>query len=205
MELAEYIKILKKNAYLVALFTVLGIALALVFVSKINKGPRYEQLFFIMSVSEEERTPAERTGESIASTKEAQDAVYRFEGFYATEKARNFTDTALAIILSPDFKNEVTTQATALSARKIAPQLIRLSIYAANLDSARSTMNKTKDRFNQKIVDLTGDSEFQLKPIGTAIVPVTAQPQPKALIIFGAIAGFVFALVTIGFKTYFKV
>ena len=186
MELKEYLKILQKNAHLIALFVVLGAALAIVFASKFNKGPRYEQLFF------------------LTSPKETQDTAYRFEGFYAIEKARNFTDTALAIIASPDFKNEVTTEGNTLSARKIAPQVVRLSISAANLDSAKSTMNRTRDRFNQKIVDLTGASEFQLKPIGTVIVPVASRPAPEALIIFGAIAGVVFALVTIGFKTYFK-
>lgn len=186
MELAEYVKILKKNLYLVALFTVLGVVLALVFASKINKGPSYQQLFF------------------LNSPKEAAANANYSEGFYAIEKARNFTDTALAIISSPDFANEVKGNGDLVSAKKIAPLVIRLTVNARDLDGAQSTLNKTKDRFNQKVVELTESEQFQLAPIGTAIVPVTAQPPRWALIVFGAFAGLVFALVTISLKTYFK-
>ncbi len=186
MELKEYIKILKTNIFLILLFAVLGASLAFFFAAKFEKDRSYQQIFFITAPSETEEVG------------------FSFEGFYSSEKARNFTDTAIAVILTPDFAAEV-APVKITSVRKIAPQVIRLSAQAENQSEAKEALTDAKDIFNQKIIDLTGFESFQLKPVGNMVTPQTAKFSKNALVAFGALAGLIFALVTVGAKTYFKV
>ena len=187
MELKEYIKLLRKNAFLIILFALAGALITLFLSVNFAGGSRFEQLFFLVS------------------KRENLENYYRFEGFYSQEKARNFTDTAVAIISSPDFTSEVVAGSDQVTARKVAPQVIRLSVATASQENARILMSKATSHFNQKIVELTSSDEVKLKPIGELIVPVATRPRGIALVVFGSLIGAVFALVTVGFKTYFKV
>jgi len=188
VELKQFINILKKNIFFIVFFGVLGVVVALFFALKFSSGYQQSQLFY------------------VNSPEESTQSVYNFEGYFAQEKARNFTDTAVAILTSPDFLKDVSNQSAAVGIRKLAPQVIRITVTASDPQVPAESINKIAAAFNQKLSGLTQENKaVTIKPIAKIQEPVFAGPDKKVLIAFGLMAGVVFAILTIGLKIYFKV
>lgn len=185
MELKEYLKIFRKYLALIAALSFIGMSLAFAFARRIPQGYQDSQTFFISPQSA---------------------AIQMYEGYYGQEKARNFTDTAVAILDSPDFKSEVQGTNEAISVRKMAPQVVRLTATSKSSAAAKNLLDKTVNSFNSKLQSLSGSqAQIQLKAIGRAQGPSTVAVNRKVFALVGLIAGFAFATAAISLKTYFKI
>lgn len=186
MELKEYLLIFKKYSLFILILAAVGSIISYTYTIKLSEGTHASQLFYVV-------TPLSPT------------TLYDFEGFYAQEKARNFTDTAVIILESPDFNQEIISSPDTISARKLAPQLIRLTVESSSFASAQALIGKTATSFNQKLISLAGqDQAIQIKAIGQG--PIISAPSPKRgiIVLFGAVTGMIFAIFIAGIKTYFK-
>lgn len=181
MELEHYIKVIKKNILIVAVLTLLGLAVAYYFSKNFQSGYLASQTFYI-------------------SQDQTQDATQ--SSYFTQEKARNFTDTAVAILQSVDFKNSLAARG-AISVNKVAPQVIRISAIAADSTSAKNLMESVVNSFNTKIKELSL-APSQLKPVDKLPEPQIAALSPKIILAFGAAVGFAASLLVIGLKVYFR-
>jgi capsular polysaccharide biosynthesis protein len=187
MEFREYLKILKKNFLLIFILGIAGFLVSFVTVKKLPTGYEKSQLVYVVI------------------PKIAQNQTYNFEGYFSQEKARNFTDTAIAILESPDFSGEILTPGEALNIRKVAPQVIRITAVANDSQSADSLITKTITGFNQKMFALTNeDQQPQIKLIGKSQPAVFTGQNPKIITAFGFLAGVFFAIFVISLKTFLK-
>lgn len=183
MELKEYIAIIKKNILIIVIATVMGAAIAFYFSLNFQTGYKFEQSFFLTSQ------------ETSADT--AQNS------YYSLEKARDFTDSAVAILQSPDFIGSLDTNGS-VAVRKLAPQVIKITVTAPDPQLAKSTMAKVVSSFNAAIGKLQPNSNFQINLVGKIPDSQPAGPSPKIVLAFGAVCGFVVSLIAIGLKTYFR-
>jgi len=186
MDLKEFAKIIKNNTPTLALFAVIGSLVAFSITTKIKSSVELEQLFY------------------IETTYEAPQAEYRFDGYYAQEKARNFTDTAVAILSSSGFVGELNTEGT-ITVRKMAPQVIRLNVQSSSSQAANQKLTEAVLRFNQKMLVLQKENPHQLKAISLSPKSVFSGPTKKISAVLGFFLGGIFALLVVGLKVYFKV
>jgi len=189
LELRVYLKILKKNILFILLFAAFGAVAAFMFTLKLASGVRFEQYFYLVSSN----NPGSQAQPAENST------------YFSQEAARNFTDTAIAILSSPDFISEISLGNGQIAVRKMAPQVIKLTATASQEGTAKSLIEKTTSSFNQKILSLAGDQIVSLKPVGRGAQPVALAPNRSLIVIFGLLSGSVFALLVVGLKIYFKV
>ena len=188
MEFKEYIKIFKKNIGVLLLLVVLGVVLALVITYKLPSGYSQSRLFY------------------IAGPKTTSQTNYDYEGYYVQQKARDFTDTAVAILESADFTSQVGISSVNFSVRKVAPQVIKLTATAKDSLEAENAIEKISQSFNLKLVNLTGnDPALQIKPIGKAQPSYFSSPNKIIVGVFGGSLGFIFGILVVGLKVYFKV
>ena len=187
MELKQYLKIFKQYSPLIIAFSLLGAALAFVLTPRLPSGYTASQLFYVVS------------------PKLAQNPSYNFEGYFIQEEARNFTDSAIAILSSADFTSELAGPNLSINARKAAPQVIRLSVTAETPENSRKLLTKAVSSFNQKMVDLTGDQAVRIKAVGPEMEATFAGFNQKIMMVFGFLIGAIFAILTVSLKTYFKV
>jgi|SRR3990172_7415119 len=186
MEIKQFLAIFKKYWLFILVFVCLGAAIAYLFTSTLPSGYRQEQLFF------------------ISSTQENFEG-YNFEGYYGQEKARNFTDTAVAILESQQFQGEVSAQNANISARKITPQLIRITVTADVPEEAEKLIPEIVSNFNRKMLDLIGTNEtIQIKTISPPSPAYFVAPEKKIFIPATAAIGAIFGIFIVGLKTYFK-
>ena len=188
MELKEYIKVFKKYFAFILLVSATGALIAYIQTKSLPSGYSLTQTFYLAG-------PA-----SLSSD------YFTYEGFYAQEKARNFTDSAVAILDSDDFKSDVGEGSQNLTVRKMAPQVIRLTASAPNAESTQKLMTKTINIFNEKSITFA-DSKFSLslKPISQKTTqPALSKINKKIVTIFGLLLGFAFATFVVSLKTYFK-
>lgn len=183
MELKEYLKIITKNAWAILIFAAFGALIAFAISGRASATIQLEQLFFLPA----QNVPSQQNSD-----------------YYSQERARNFTDTAVAILESPDFAMELTSPGS-LSVRKVAPQVIRLTTSANDHQSAKSRLDESVAAFNSKMQELTSSPSYELKAVGSGPHRTFAQPTKKVATIFGALAGGVFALFVIGLKNYFRI
>ncbi|OGD85540.1 hypothetical protein A2164_00850 [Candidatus Curtissbacteria bacterium RBG_13_35_7] len=189
MDLKEFIKIIKNNLIFIALLVLIG-AFSAVFSAKlISSGYRHTQTFFLQDPQNQDQ--------SIPNI--------RSESYFQQEKSRNFTDTAIAILESADFKKDVLGEGGSLTVRKMAPQVIRLTYTNPLPDSNNSQLSAVVAHFNTKIQSLTESTpSAQLKSISTPASPVYSSINSQILFVFGALLGGAFALFIISLKNYFK-
>ena len=186
MELRQYLTIFRRHFLAIIIFSLAGAAIAISWAARLPSGFKAEQLFFIVP------------------PKAVNNDLYNFQGYFGQEKARNATDTAVAILASSDFVKLVPPSA-AITARKIAPQVISIAATTNQEGSAANLLEKAALIFNQKMVDLTeGDYAIQLKAVGTNPSVASAAPNKVILAVGGFVAGLTFALFVVGLKNYFK-
>lgn len=177
MELRQYLKILRKNLALIIIFGCAGALIAFFLTLKLPSGYSQRSLFYLVP-------PPTASATS-----------YNAEGYYAQEKARNFTDTAVAILESNQ----------SVSVRKVAPQVIRLSAFAPSGEAARLLIEKAATRFNQELNNLSGQADsLKIVPIDSQRSSNYSSPNRLVYLPSGFLGGFLFALLAIGFKVYFR-
>ena len=187
MELRIYLKIILKNLPIILLFAIGGSLIAFLITAKTASGVQLAQLFYI----------AEPQGSSSAS--------YRYEGYYAQERARNFTDTAVSILESPDFATLVKDSPGSIQVRKMAPQVIRVTASATSETQTASLINAAAGAFNQKMAPLSPAEPLTLKAIGNGPQAVFSGPTRSVSMASGFLLGTLFALLVVGIRTYLKV
>lgn len=179
MELKEYLKVAKIYWTLIVLLTLFGAFLGYFYTRQLPTGFRAIRTFFLAPA------PA---GQSNLEANNAQ------------EMARNFTDTAVAIIISDDFKNQILAPGQALTVRKNAPQVLTISAFAATGQQATSLLTKTQDIFNSRFAS-PGST---LEAVGPSQSPQSVTTTPIVYAAAGAVLGFAFAIFAVSLKTYFK-
>lgn len=180
MELRDFLKILKSNYYFIVIFAVLGILFAWLTTAKISQGYQLSQVFY------------------LHQTENPNDI---YGGYYSQEKARNFTDTAIAIIESPDFA----TQAVSLSAKKLAPQVVRITASAKSQQVAKDSLFRANQAINTKLASLNGSDNLKMQPVGDVNFSSQTVLDKKIVLVFGTAVGTIFAIFVIGLKTYFRI
>lgn len=179
MELKVYLKVFKKYWPAVIILTLFGAALGYFYTRHLPSGYRATQTFFIAPA------PA---GE------------FNIEANNAQEKARNFTDTATAIISSAPFQSQIIPSGQTLTVKKNAPQVLTISAHAPTREEAGAVVVKSKELFNSRF----GSPGATLEEIGPAQTPQAILGTPIIYALAGAILGFGFAIFTISLKTYFN-
>src|SRR3990167_8112945 len=107
MELKDFLKILKSYLAVIIVLAIVGAAGGFYSTRYFSSGYHHIQDFFLVDPSVQSISV-----ENIKS-----------ENFFTQEKARDFTDTAIAILESPDFKSENIGTGDELIVRKLAPQV----------------------------------------------------------------------------------
>lgn len=178
MEFKLYLKPFKKHFLFIIFLSFLGALVAFVLTSAVS-GWRVEQLFYLATKA----TPPEATEAA----------------FFNLENARNFTDTSVALA-----EKELTTlSARDITVRKVAPQLIRVSLTTADSETALSQIKKVPELLNPQVASLTNGT-LTLSPI--ADPQITQTRLNKVIVsVFGFMIGTIFAIFTIGLAIYFKV
>ncbi len=108
--------------------------------------------------------------------------------------AEDYTDTAVAILQSNDFLNELKLDNVSLTTKKIAPYVITVSAKSEDITRSTQAIENLEKQFNDKAKNFTSQ-EFKLNSIGT---PSSAQYQSlnnKIMAVVGALLGLLSSLV----------
>lgn len=186
MELKTYIEAFKKYIVFIIALTIMGGILAFFITSNFKPGYSLSQTFFISPPNISQETSAEDPN------------------YFAQEKARNFTDTAVAIIDSQDFKSTVLNGSQSLSVRKLSPQVIRLTVVSTSSSDATRLMQQIPTQFNSKLSTLQPDSPIFIKEIAPAPQPALVKADRRIFTVAGLILGFAFAFFALSLKFYIK-
>lgn len=187
MELSQYLKILKKEQLSIILIVAFALLIGFFYSLKAAPGYKIEQTFLI------EATTSALPGTSANSLSQLRSP---------QDEARNFTDTAVALLKSKDLMDNQSP--TSVTAEKVAPQLIKLTVSAQNPTEATMQMEKTAVVFNQKIKELIKAEAVSLKAIGPTPVASLNKIDSKIILGLSFFAGLTFALLAVSLKTYFK-
>ena len=193
MELKLYIKIIRKNLLLIVATTALLAVVAYFIGAKAQSGYKLEQTFFIADAN----LPATSSAQATAPQ-------YDFDRFYDQEKARNFTDTAVAILQNADFDNSLSIQNARLSAQKLSPQLIKIMVVSASDQDAKFILDRVALEFNQKIKSFVPQSPLEIKPVGLPAEPVLNRISARITVLAGIVFGLAISTFLVAIKTYFK-
>ncbi len=176
MELKEFIKIIRSYLAVIIVLAIVGAAGGFYSTRYFSSGYHHTQDFFLV------------------------------ENLFTQEKARDFTDSAIAILESPDFKDEVLNPGDTLIVRKLAPQVVRLTYISPNVDTSNLQLQSITQKFNLKIQTLTASNQTpELKAIGNSQMPSYSSLNQSVLAVAGVLLGTIFALFVIGLKNYFKI
>lgn len=188
MELKEYIKILKKEKLSISSIVGFAIIIGIFYSLKSTPGYKIEQIFLIEA--------------TISALPAAVSVSPQISAISPQEEARNFTETAVALIKSNDLaQNQFQT---ALSAEKVAPQLIKVTVTAKSKYDAKIQIEKTVASFNRNIKELIKGDSVTLKPIGATPEASLSKIDSKIILALSFFAGLTFALLTVSLKTYFR-
>ncbi|GEM_PF-3032077 len=185
MEIKEILKELKKSLVFLLTLSLLGAVIGFYLSKNLENFPHAQLDVFISP-----------PGSNISASN---------ENYYNQEQARNFTDTAIVILESPDFANTIKGQNGSITAAKLAPQLIRITSQSETEEGAKNLLLNSLADFNRKLDTLVeGNQKLVLKPIAAeprVFIPVI---NSKIVAMAGMIFGLAFALFVITLKKYFR-
>ena len=188
MDLREIFKLIKNQIYFVLALIFLGAIIGAQSAKFFPSGYSKSQLFFL-------------------TTAQAPDQAQNnyFAPYYAQENARNFTDTAVAILGSLEFLKEAVPADASVTVRKVAPQLIRITAQSPNPSDLQEPLEQISQVFNQKIAAIPQDAyASQLREVSSPTAPAFFALNAQILAAVGAILGLVSSLLVIGLKVYLK-
>lgn len=188
MDLREIYKLFRNQAYFVVALIFLGAIIGAQSAKFFPSGYSKSQLFFLTTT----QTP-----------NQAQNNY--FVPYYAQENARNFTDTAVALLASQEFLKEAGPADASITIRKVAPQLIRITAQSPNPGDLDEPLKQISQVFNQKIAAISQDAyASQLKEVSSPTAPAFFALNARILAASGAILGLASSLLVIGLKVYLK-
>ncbi len=187
MELKQFLKIFKDNLTFIVILAFVGAIISLISANFLPSGYSASRVYFVV-------------GQNGGATLNG----YNFDNYFRGENARNFTDTAVAALSSPDFANTVLPGTDSLTVRKLAPQVIKITLSAHTSEDLNSNIEKIATRFNTQITELEGSSASQLRPIADATKPSFFALNKPILFVFGLILGVSVAIFILGAKNYFR-
>jgi len=194
MELKLYLILIKKNLLVIIVCVALSASFAYFISIKAESGYKLEQSFLMSSTSIQ----------TNQTSQTASPQIYDFDNFYNQEKARNFTDTAVAILQNPDFANSLNIGGSRISAQKLSPQLIKITVISDSFSDSQFTLERAVLEFNRKLKALDPQNSLEVKPIGTAREPIFTRINTNIALAAGAVFGLAVSAFLISVKTYFK-
>lgn len=187
MELKNAIDLLKNNIFFLIFFIILGAVIGYQSAQFLPSGYNQSQLFFVTKPQTDQQSDS-------------------YEGYYSQENARNFTDTAAAILEDSQLLRQSLKDSQTATIRKVAPQVIRITLQSRKKENLAGSINQIAGSFNSKVADLTqSESPISLKPVSQASEISFFALNPLVLSLFGATLAIIAALFIIFLKTYFKV
>lgn len=192
MELKAYIKILRKNLWFILICVVAATAISYYAAQKSQNGYKLEQTYFIAQSPNQPSLTDQQTSSA------------GFGSYYLQETARNFTDTAVSILQSPDFVSLYTQSPGSVTAQKVAPQLLKISITTPTASEAQFLLDRLIIGFNQNLKSWAPSNTVELKAIGQSPKSYFSGLDAKILVTAGAFLGFSLAVCVVAIKTYFK-
>lgn len=184
MELKAYLKTFKKYFYFITVLCFFGAFIGFFVSARQPTGQIASNIYLIKTVPT------------------AGDSTYDYDGYYRQERARNFTDTLVAMLKSAAFAGDILVPGQSLKVEKEAPQLISISAFAATPNDAHNLLQSFETNSNRKITEFF-HGELVVEP---ASEPAIGQKSslPKAVYTFaGLLLGLAFALFVITLKEYF--
>ncbi len=188
MELKKFLRIAKKD-----IFFVLAVGLVIGLVSyfsapRIQSGFRSQNVFYLSNL--EAQSPQG----------------YNFGGYFSQSTAINETDTAVAILSSSDLQNAAANLNASISVRKLAPQVIQITVTSNEAGAPKLAMGDLPKIFNQKMHDLNPNGPaITLSPISDEVSVSYHSINSKLVSAAGFIFGIIFAFLILGLKTYIEV
>ncbi len=192
MELKSYIKLLTHNFLFILICVVVASGIAAYTASSSQGGYVLEHTYYLQEQQPEQLTTLE-TNQAQANEK-----------YYKQELARNFTDTAVAILNRPDFSSQFAQGKSKISAEKIAPQVVNLTVNSPDASETQFLLERTVIGFNQNVKIIAPGNNIELKAVGPLPAPKIASLDTKVIIAAGAILGFALAVCTVALKTYLR-
>lgn len=184
MELKTFLKILK--AYLVNILILASFGGVLgYYSSKISaESFQIEKTYFV-------RMPS-------------SDAANQIENLLIQNQASSQTDTAVALLESADFQGEALSVGSSLSVRKLAPQVVRLTITNSSQDNLLKDFQNLPQNFSLKTQKL---NQNNLNLVSVSENNKIQQPNVNTKITTGVgfLLGLLSALLLIGLKLYLKI
>lgn len=187
MELKTYLNAFGKFKIFIISITATGTLLAFVVASGSKGGYSLNQTFFISP-----------------NKVDQQESQGLNPDYFAQEKARNFTDTAISILDSEDFRSQISSSGQTFSVRKLAPQIVRVTAVAQDSQGASRLMAEIPNQFNSKIASLDQNSPVIIKEISPAKSPTFIKADRKIYVAAGTVLGLALAFFTVSLKIYFR-
>jgi len=192
MELKAYIKIFRKNFFFIVICVAAAATISYYAAQKSQNGYKLEQTFFITQT------------ENQPSLSDLQTPLSGYGNYYQQETARNFTDTAVSILQSPDFISLYTQAPNSITAQKVAPQVLKITITTSTSSEAKFLLDRLIIGFNQNLKSWAPSNTVELKAIGQSQEPFINGLDTKIIVTAGAVLGFALAVCVVAIKTYFK-
>ncbi len=189
MELKKYLQIAKNNIVLIAIIALIGAFSAYFTAPRLQSGYRAQNIFYLSNQAQETTPPQS----------------YNFGGYFLQSTAINATDTAVAILESGDFQSKLKNPGAATAVKKIAPQVIKITVSSQDPKIPNAQMESVPETFNKKMKELN--------PVGPTLTlsPISGQTDvsyhslnAKVLALTGLFLGIVFAFLILGLKTYLE-
>lgn len=160
-ELRDYLKTLKKYLWLVLALIIL-----------VNGGVLY------YSQTQEKRFQASSTFFVTHQNEPRNSQYYTYEGFYAAQLSKEFTDVVVGLLNSPDITRLAIAKAQltgdpkiATAVKKVSPQVVNVTVTAASQEAARKTILALAEVISTQSKSLTADPN-------QAVVVTSLNPDP---------------------------
>jgi len=187
MELKKYLMTAKKDlVFTLAIGLIVGLA-AFLSAPRIESGFRSQKVFYLSNL---ESQPTQG---------------YNFSGYFTQSTAINETDTAVAILQSPDFQALLPKTNTTVTVRKLAPQVIQVTVISKEAGSPKQAVENLPKIFNQKMRDLNPNGPtITLNQLSDEVIVSYRSVSSKLVALAGFIFGIVFAFLILGIKNYLE-
>lgn len=122
--------------------------------------------------------------------------------YFAQLRTRDFTETLVSFLSSEDFQNEAQV---GIRARKVAPQLIRISAIANSQEEAVANIQKARFFAENQVTEIAGEADPFLNLNALSKSPSIAKFSPKPVLnmIVGLLFGLTLGAMVISLKIYF--
>lgn len=189
MELKKYLQIVKSNLLLIAIIALIGAFSAYLTAPHLQSGYSAQNTFYLSNQAQETIPPQG----------------YNFGGYFLQSTAINATDTAVAILESSDFQNQLKSPGTTTTIKKIAPQVIQITVTSHDPSFPNIQIKSIPDTFNKKMKELNPvNPVLTLSPLSNQVNVSYRSLNSKVLALAGFLLGTVFAFLILGLKSYIE-